>query len=99
VLSSLAGVLSTVVNVYTARDNVWSITAKIAVWVTGGCAGVSILLFALYNFWLLRGVRKRHNESFPEELRRKKKQKEHETLTEKVKRKAHEPALEPGSVV
>ena len=91
--------LSTVVNVYTARDGVWSVTAKIAVWVTGGCAGVTILLFVLYNFWLLHRVRRRHEESFPEELRRKEKKKQNETLTEKVKRKAHEPPLQPGSLV
>lgn len=99
VLSSLAGVLTTVVNVYSARDGVWSITAKIAAIVTGSCAGVSLALFLIYNFWALRGVRKEHNEEFPEEYRKQEKQKQRESFMDKMKRKAHEPAIQPGSVV
>lgn len=74
-------------------------TAKIAAIVTGSCAGISFMLFAVYNFWALSGVKRRHNKEFPEELRRKEKQKKKETLIDTVKRKAHEPALQPGSIV
>ncbi|ETN43435.1 uncharacterized protein HMPREF1541_02594 [Cyphellophora europaea CBS 101466] len=113
-MSSLAGVLSTVVNVYSAQEGVWSVTAKIAAIVTGSCAGVSLALFCLYNFWALKGIKKRHEEEFPEELKyqdtqrsgksdsaskRAEKQKNRESLVEKVKRKAHEPPIQPGSVV
>jgi hypothetical protein len=98
-LSSLAGVLSTIVNVYSAREGVWSVTAKIAAIVTGSCAGVSLALFLIYNFWALKGVRKQHDEEFPDEYRRKEKQKKRESVMEKVKRKAHEPAIQPGSIV
>lgn len=98
-MSSLAGVLSIIVNVYSAQEGVWSVTAKIAAIVTGSCAGVSIILFLVYNFWALKGIKKRHEEEFPEEMRRKEKQKKRESLVEKVKRKAHEPPAQPGSIV
>lgn len=98
-LSSLAGVLSTIVNVYSAQDGVWSVTAKIAAIVTGSCAGVSLLLFLLYHYWALRGIKKEHEKEFPEEYRRKEKRKRRESFVEKVKRKAHEPPTQPGSIV
>ena len=91
--------MSTIVNVYSAQEGVWSVTAKIAAIVTGSCAGVSLVLFIVYNFWALKSVKKRHEEEFPEETKRKEKQKKRESLVEKVKRKAHEPPMQPGSIV
>ena len=74
-------------------------TAKIAAIVTGSCTGISLVLFLLYNFWALRSVRQQHNKEFPEEFRKKEKQKKNETIVDKVKRKVHEPAIQPGSIV
>lgn len=99
-LNSIAGLLTTIVNVYTAQKGVWSITAKITAIVTGSCAGIAGALFAAYNFWVLDKVRKTHErEVDPEEYDRKKNKKNRESMVEKVKRKAQEPSLEPGSVV
>lgn len=50
------------------------------------------ILFALYNFWILSRVKKRHGLEMSQAA-------DHERLVEKIDRKAHEPALEPGSVV
>jgi hypothetical protein len=99
-LNSIAGLLTTIVNVYSAQKGVWSITAKITAIVTGSCAGVAGFLFVAYNFWVLSKVRKTHErEVDPEEYGRKKNKKNRESMVEKVKRKAQEPSLQPGSVV
>lgn len=52
-------------------------------------------LFAVYNWWVLRRVRKAHGR----EMQGLKGGYEGEGLVEKVNRKVREPALEPGSVV
>ena len=93
-LNSVAGLITTLVNVYTAQQGVWSVTAKVTAIVTGSCVFVAGLLFALYNFWALSKVRQEHERDLGLEH-----QHDDETLVEKVKRKAHEPPLQPGSVV
>jgi hypothetical protein len=51
-----------------------------------------LVLFVVYNFWILEKVKEKHlREMVPEDR--------HETPVEMVKRKANEPGLEPGSVV
>ncbi|KAL6246594.1 hypothetical protein RBB50_006832 [Rhinocladiella similis] len=95
-LNSVAGLITTLVNVYTAQHGVWSVTAKITAIVTGSCVGVGGGLFSLYNFGLLRRVQKSHERELgldPDHRHAD------ETLVEKVKRKAHEPSLQPGSLV
>lgn len=93
-MNSFAGLVSSLTNIYTAQSGVWSITAKITVTVIGSCMIISGFLFACYNFWALRRVRKVHERELGLEH-----QHEDETLVEKVKRKAHEPPLQPGSLV
>jgi hypothetical protein len=93
-LNSVAGLITTLVNVYTAQKGVWSVTAKITAIVTGSCVGVAGFLFAIYNFWALRRIRKSHESALGLDH-----QHENETMVEKVKRKAHEAPLQPGSVV
>ncbi|KIV89552.1 hypothetical protein PV10_06945 [Exophiala mesophila] len=93
-LNSVAGLITTVVNVYTAQKHVWSITAKITAIVIGSCVGIGGFLFLTYNFWALRNVRKSHDSALGLDQEH-----EDETLVEKVKRKAHEPPLQSGSVV
>lgn len=80
------------VNVYTAQKGVFSVTAKITAIVTGSCTGVTLLLFVLYNNWILEKVKETH-------VRELQPQEQHETSVEKIKRKARMSALEPGSVV
>jgi hypothetical protein len=86
--------ITTLVNIYTAQHGVWSITARITAIVIGSCMIIAGLLFALYNFWALRRVRKVHESELGLEV-----QHEDETLVEKVKRKVQEPPLQSGSVV
>jgi hypothetical protein len=93
-MNSLAGMITSIVNIYTAQHGVWSITARITAIVIGSCLIIAGLLFALYNFWALRRVRKVHEAELGLDARH-----EGEGIVEKVKRKAHEPPLQPGSVV
>ena len=60
--------------------------------VTGSCVGVSLVVFLLYNNWILQKVKEKHLREIESEDR-------HETPVEMVKRKANQPGLEPGSVV
>ena len=93
VLNSFAGLISTLINVYTAQRKTWSVTAKITAIVTGACTGVTLILFMLYSQWALKRIQRSHDR----DLRLN--HPEHETVGEKVNRIVHEPALEPSSVV
>jgi hypothetical protein len=94
-LNSLAGLVSTLINVYGQQGGIWSITARVTGIVTGSIMVVCGVLFGLYNFWILNKVKKRHDREigFDREDGRE------EGLVEKIGRKVNEPALEPGSVV
>ncbi|CZR60542.1 uncharacterized protein PAC_10438 [Phialocephala subalpina] len=96
-LNSFAGLISTLVQVYSQQGGDWSITARVTAIVTGAAMIVTGVLFALYNFWILERVKKMHGREMEREERLTGNGKE--GLMEKVGRKAHEPALEPGSVV
>lgn len=94
-LNSLAGLISTLVNVYTQQSGVWSVTAWVTAGVTGGSCFINGCLFALYNFWILSRIKERHRMDMQiDEVDH-----EGEGLVEKIGRKVNEPALEPGSVV
>jgi hypothetical protein len=93
-LNSLAGLVSTLINVYGQQDRVWSITATVTGIVTGSIMVVCGVLFGLYNFWILKNVKKRHNREMGDRDDGRE-----EGLVEKIGRKVNEPALEPGSVV
>lgn len=55
------------------------------------------ILFALYNFFILRRVKKRHGKEM--RLAGEEGNAEDEGIVGMMQRKAREPALEPGSVV
>jgi len=92
-LNSFAGLISTLVNVYSQQDGKWSVTAWVTATVTGACMVITGILFALYNFWILEKVKKKHHGEMSTQAHNE------EGLVEKIERKAHEPGLEPGSVV
>ncbi|KAH8671360.1 hypothetical protein BX600DRAFT_510040 [Xylariales sp. PMI_506] len=92
IMNGFAGLISTLVTVYTQQSGDWSITAKVSAIVEGGSMGVSIILFVLFNNLLLSRVKKRHGEAVA-------KAQQDEGFMEKAGRKLQEPALEPGSVV
>lgn len=54
------GVLTTVVNVYTAQDHTWSIMARVSVCVEGGCFAVCAAFFAFYRIMIWR-MKKTHD--------------------------------------
>ena len=58
--NAVLGLVSTLINVYTAQDGDWSVSATITATMTGTCAGMSLVLFLVYNNWLLRQVKKDH---------------------------------------
>ncbi|KAK3351396.1 hypothetical protein B0H65DRAFT_506811 [Neurospora tetraspora] len=57
-LNGLAGVLATLASVYAQHEGRWCFPAIVAVVVEGVLVVVSVVLFGLYNFWLLRRVKK-----------------------------------------
>lgn len=61
-LNSLAGLITTIVNIYTARSRFWSTTAIITAVVTGICTSVLMVFFSMYYFWKLKRVKDEHKE-------------------------------------
>ncbi|ORY68773.1 uncharacterized protein BCR38DRAFT_424291 [Pseudomassariella vexata] len=90
-MNGLAGLISTLVTVYTQADGDWSIMAKITAIVEGSALGICGLLFVIFNNLLLRWIKMKHG--------REVEKMQAEGFLEKTERKLHEPALEPGSVV
>ncbi|MCJ1431187.1 hypothetical protein MMC27_000538 [Xylographa pallens] len=69
-LNSVAGLISTLVNIYSAQNGDFSVTAKVTVIATGVCAAITALLFLLYNNWALSRVKERHQKEIDEEVRK-----------------------------
>ncbi|EER41738.1 conserved hypothetical protein [Histoplasma capsulatum H143] len=67
----VAGLLTSLVNVYTARGGDWSIMAMASVTITGMSTAVTAGLFSLYNFQKLRKVRQEHERRVKEQSREK----------------------------
>jgi len=93
VLNSLAGLINTLINVYTQQSGRWNITAEVTAIVTGTIMVITAILFLIYNMWVLQRVKRSHTREMETAMHGE------EGLIEKVERKYHEPALEPGSVV
>jgi hypothetical protein len=85
-LNSLAGLVSTLINVYAQQGGIWSITARVTGIVTGSIMVVCGVLFGLYNFWILNKVKKRHDR----EMRLDRENGREEGLVEKIGRKVNE---------
>ncbi|RDL37617.1 uncharacterized protein BP5553_05050 [Venustampulla echinocandica] len=62
VLHSLAGLISTLVNVYSSQKGMWSVSARVTAGVTGGCMVICGALFGVYQFWALEKVKKEHGK-------------------------------------
>lgn len=54
--------ISSLINVYSQQGGRFSITARITMAVTASCTVVTAVLYFLYNFWILQGVRKKHEQ-------------------------------------
>ncbi|KAF7177422.1 hypothetical protein CNMCM7691_005627 [Aspergillus felis] len=59
-LNTAAGLLTTLINIYTAKDKCWSIMALLTVVVSGVLAASSAGLTIVYKFWKLRIVLEDH---------------------------------------
>ncbi|KAF2270194.1 hypothetical protein CC78DRAFT_574323 [Lojkania enalia] len=59
-MNSIAGLISTLVNIYSAQDGQYSVTAKVTIIVTAVCSVVTAALFLLYNSVMLELVKRKH---------------------------------------
>jgi hypothetical protein len=59
-LNSLAGMISTLINVLTAQKGVFSTTAIISITVTATSTAINGGLWVWYNFFKLKKVQERH---------------------------------------
>ena len=66
-LHAVAGLITTLVNVYSAQGGAWSVTATITAIVTSVCTGTMLALYLVYNNWLLAGVKKSHEQELSAE--------------------------------
>jgi hypothetical protein len=80
-LNSLAGFISTLISVYSQQNGNWSITARVTEIVIGSCMVVTGCLFGVYNWVMLRSVKKEHERQMGTEG-------ETETLGEKMNKPA-----------
>ncbi|KAF4634582.1 hypothetical protein G7Y89_g3529 [Cudoniella acicularis] len=56
-LHSLTGLITTLINIYTAQGRHWSVTAKITIIVIGLCTGNMTVLYLVYNHWILEKMK------------------------------------------
>ena len=59
-LNSLAGLVATITNIYTARNKFWSCIAIVTAVVVGTYTSILMVLFSIHNFWKLRLVKEEH---------------------------------------
>jgi len=93
-LNAAAGLISTLINVYTAQGKQWSITARVSAIVEGAFLGVCGALFLFYSNYKLERVKRRHRQEFWGQVD----DYNDEGILEKMKRKATEPSPEPGRI-
>jgi hypothetical protein len=60
-LNSLAGVISTLANVYGVQGHQFSSTSKSTIAVTTITAGICGAFVAVYQFWLVAGIKRKHD--------------------------------------
>lgn len=67
-MNSVTGFINALINIYTAQHGTWSITASATAGVTGGFTVITLILFLLYNNWLLMKVQKDHKTELDRSL-------------------------------
>ena len=95
-LNGLAGVISTMTNVYSQQKGEWRTQAIVAITVEGSVLGCAALLFGLYNFWLLDRVKDEHEELT---LASDEGGNNRKSFMQRVGDMRRKPSLAPGSVV
>lgn len=91
-LNSVAGLISTLINVYSQQGGRYSITAKVTVIATASCTGIMAMLFLLYNNWILEDVKKRHLRELGLDLEKK----DDNSMVVEALRRTHRPVLKSG---
>lgn len=69
-MNSIAGLISTLVNIYSAQDGQYSVTAKATIVVTAVSSVVAAALFLLYNSVMLMLVKRKHEKETKAEMKR-----------------------------
>lgn len=92
--NAVAGLISTLITVYTQNDGEWSLMAKVTAAVEAGDLVVCGSLFVVSTV-MLKLVKRRHRK----EIGRYEEQKEEEGILDKAERKWNEPAAAQQSVV
>lgn len=64
IANCLAGLISTLVGVYSQQHGSWSPTAKVTAIVEGSCLGVSAILFLVFDRFLLQRVKRNHGAHY-----------------------------------
>ncbi|PIG85281.1 hypothetical protein AARAC_004372 [Aspergillus arachidicola] len=60
-LNAAAGLLTTIINIYTAKNGKWSIMSLLTVIVTGLSATASLALAIFYKFWEMERIKRQHD--------------------------------------
>ncbi|KAK4243953.1 hypothetical protein C7999DRAFT_17743 [Corynascus novoguineensis] len=107
ILTALAGLLATITSVYTQQAGDWGPQAIVTAVVEAVILGLSIILFFVYNYWLLQRVRSEHEEddnkwSRKEKKRRRRnerKERRRGGLLARFRRARNKPPIGAGGVV
>lgn len=97
IVNSIAGLISTLVGVYTQQRHLWSITARVTAIIEGAYLVACTVLFIFYTV-KLQSVKKRHLKHYEEGANLKGKTSE-ERKREIEERKEEAAALEPGGSI
>lgn len=95
--NSVAGLISTLIAVYTQRDGNWSVTAQVTAIVEGAYLFVCAVLFILIERYLLQKVKRKHGTHYDHWLGMR--GHAEEGVADESDQKRHKPGLEPDSVV
>ncbi|KAF8628853.1 hypothetical protein AX17_005913 [Amanita inopinata Kibby_2008] len=94
-LNSLAGIISTIANVYGVQHGQFSVTSKVTIIVTTVISFVCGTLTLWYTLWKIRRVKKKHDKAVGKEGVGK----HGEGIVERIKRKANEQTMAVGMAV
>ncbi|RDB26836.1 hypothetical protein Hypma_005368 [Hypsizygus marmoreus] len=93
-LNSLAGLISTIANIYGVQHGEFSTTSKTTIIVTGVSTFICGVGTLFYSLWKIRRVKKRHDQ----EIGKERAGRHGEGFVEKMERKAKERQTEPGTI-
>lgn len=91
-LNALAGFISTLTNIYAQQNGSWNVSATVAVVVESVTLVAYLVLFILYNNWLLAKVKEEHYQELEGGF-------DSSTFKGKMEKIAKKPSFAPGSIV